>query len=109
MSNAISEATASHSASRGVGGTEDDEEVGREVGSSRHSNGSLLCGGEKKASGGKRDGRGPQRANLDDTDGLSSGNDSAERECEGHGGRETSTCSSHNGKDSVMETTESKR
>uniref|UniRef100_A0A8B9J4G4 Period circadian clock 1a n=1 Tax=Astyanax mexicanus TaxID=7994 RepID=A0A8B9J4G4_ASTMX len=44
----------------------------------------------------------------DDTDGQSSGNDSAERECDGHTGQEASTCSSNNGKDSAMETTESK-
>ncbi|XP_026871113.2 period circadian protein homolog 1a [Electrophorus electricus] len=43
-----------------------------------------------------------------DTDANSSGNDSAERECCDHVGQETSTCSSHNGKDSAMETTESK-
>uniref|UniRef100_A0A673KBQ8 Period circadian protein homolog 1-like n=1 Tax=Sinocyclocheilus rhinocerous TaxID=307959 RepID=A0A673KBQ8_9TELE len=44
----------------------------------------------------------------DDTDAHSSGNDSAERESEGHMGREASTCSSHNGKGSTTETTESK-
>lgn len=51
----------------------------------------------------------PQLTHSDDTDAHSSGNDSAERESEGHMGRETSTCSSHNGKGSTTETTESKR
>uniref|UniRef100_A0A8C2G9V7 Period circadian clock 1a n=1 Tax=Cyprinus carpio TaxID=7962 RepID=A0A8C2G9V7_CYPCA len=50
----------------------------------------------------------PQLTHSDDTDAHSSGNDSAERESEGHMGRETSTCSSHNGKGSTTETTESK-
>ncbi|XP_063059323.1 period circadian protein homolog 1a isoform X2 [Engraulis encrasicolus] len=109
MSNANVEASANHSASRGgVGGAEDDGQVGHEpqVASSRRSSGSLLAGGEKKASNGKREARGPQRTNVDDTE--SSGNDSAERECGGHGRRVASTCSSRNGKDSAMETTESK-
>ena len=53
--------------------------------------------------------RGPAPSTCDDTDANSSGNDSAEREVEGHMGREASTCSSNNGKDSAMETTESKR
>lgn len=110
MSNANVEASANHSASRGgVGGAEDDGQVGHEpqLASSRRSSGSLLAGGEKKASNGKREARGPQRTNVDDTE--SSGNDSAERECGGHGRRVASTCSSRNGKDSAMETTESKR
>lgn len=51
----------------------------------------------------------PQLTHSDDTDAHSSGNDSTERESEGHMGRETSTCSSHNGKGSTTETTESKR
>lgn len=51
----------------------------------------------------------PQPMHSDDTDAHSSGNDSAERESEGHMGREASTCSSHNGKGSTTETTESKR
>uniref|UniRef100_A0A673L6B0 Period circadian protein homolog 1-like n=1 Tax=Sinocyclocheilus rhinocerous TaxID=307959 RepID=A0A673L6B0_9TELE len=50
----------------------------------------------------------PQLTHSDDTDAHSSGNDSAERESEGHMGRETSTCSSHNRKGSTTETTESK-
>ncbi|XP_067290155.1 period circadian protein homolog 1a [Pseudorasbora parva] len=50
----------------------------------------------------------PQPAHSDDTDAHSSGNDSAERESEGHMGRDASTCSSHNGKSSSTETTESK-
>uniref|UniRef100_A0A8C1GMA6 Period circadian clock 1a n=1 Tax=Cyprinus carpio TaxID=7962 RepID=A0A8C1GMA6_CYPCA len=50
----------------------------------------------------------PQPMHSDDTDAHSSGNDSAERESEGHMGREASTCSSHNGKGSTTETTESK-
>lgn len=50
----------------------------------------------------------PQLTHSDDTDAHSSGNDSTERESEGHMGRETSTCSSHNGKGSTTETTESK-
>uniref|UniRef100_A0A671QE46 Period circadian protein homolog 1-like n=1 Tax=Sinocyclocheilus anshuiensis TaxID=1608454 RepID=A0A671QE46_9TELE len=50
----------------------------------------------------------PQPTHSDDTDAHSSGNDSAERESEGHMGREASTCSSHNGKGSTTETTESK-
>ncbi|XP_062341898.1 period circadian protein homolog 1-like isoform X2 [Osmerus eperlanus] len=50
----------------------------------------------------------PAPSTCDDTDANSSGNDSAEREVEGHMGREASTCSSNNGKDSAMETTESK-
>nr|XP_055064587.1 period circadian protein homolog 1a isoform X2 [Misgurnus anguillicaudatus] len=49
-----------------------------------------------------------QPSHSDDTDAHSSGNDSAERESEGHMGRETSTCSSRNGKGSTTETTESK-
>ncbi|KAM9438713.1 period circadian protein homolog 1-like isoform 1-T1 [Salvelinus alpinus] len=62
--------------------------------------------GKRTRSGGKSS---PKSSNSDDTDAHSSGNDSAEREVEGHMGRETSTCSSsHNGKDSAMETTESK-
>lgn len=51
----------------------------------------------------------PHPFHSDDTDAHSSGNDSAERESEGHMGRETSTCSSRNGKGSTTETTESKR
>ncbi len=47
-----------------------------------------------------------QPMDSDDTDAHSSGNDSVERESEGHMGWEASTCSSHNGKGS---TTESKR
>uniref|UniRef100_A0A4W5KW10 Period circadian clock 1a n=1 Tax=Hucho hucho TaxID=62062 RepID=A0A4W5KW10_9TELE len=47
-------------------------------------------------------------SNSDDTDAHLSGNDSAEREVEGHMGHEASTCSSSHGKDSAMETTESK-
>lgn len=63
--------------------------------------------GKRTRSGGKSS---PKSSNSDDTDAHSSENDSAEREVEGHMGRETSTCSSsHNGKDSAMETTESKR
>ncbi|KAI7793279.1 period circadian protein homolog 1a [Triplophysa rosa] len=50
----------------------------------------------------------PQPSHSDDTDAHSSGNDSAERESEGHMGRGTSTCGSHNGKGSTTETTESK-
>ncbi|XP_052423299.1 period circadian protein homolog 1a isoform X3 [Carassius gibelio] len=50
----------------------------------------------------------PQLTHSDDMDAHSSGNDSAERESEGHVGREASTCSSHNGKGSTTETTESK-
>ncbi len=50
-----------------------------------------------------------QPTHSDDTDAHSSGNDSAERESEGHMGREASSCSSHNGKSSTTETTESKR
>lgn len=50
----------------------------------------------------------PRPSHSDDTDAHSSGNDSAERESDGHMGRETSTCSSHNGKGSTTETTESK-
>ncbi|XP_073686337.1 period circadian protein homolog 1a [Garra rufa] len=50
----------------------------------------------------------PQTTHSDDTDAHSSGNDSAERESDGHMGREASTCSSHNGKGSTTETTESK-
>uniref|UniRef100_A0A672S5B5 Period circadian protein homolog 1-like n=1 Tax=Sinocyclocheilus grahami TaxID=75366 RepID=A0A672S5B5_SINGR len=50
----------------------------------------------------------PQLTHSDDTDAHSSENDSAERESEGHMGRETSTCSSHNRKGSTTETTESK-
>uniref|UniRef100_A0A9J8DAV0 Period circadian clock 1a n=1 Tax=Cyprinus carpio carpio TaxID=630221 RepID=A0A9J8DAV0_CYPCA len=50
----------------------------------------------------------PQPMHSDDTDAHSSGNDSAERESEGHMGREASTCSSHNGKGSTTDTTESK-
>lgn len=49
-----------------------------------------------------------QPMHSDDTDAHSSGNDSAERESEGHMGREASTCSSHNRKGSTTETTESK-
>jgi len=51
----------------------------------------------------------PQLTHSDDTDTHSSGNDSTERESEGHMGRDTSTSSSHNGKGSTTETTESKR
>ncbi|XP_039531962.1 period circadian protein homolog 1a isoform X2 [Pimephales promelas] len=50
----------------------------------------------------------PQLTHSDDTDTHSSGNDSTERESEGHMGRDTSTSSSHNGKGSTTETTESK-
>uniref|UniRef100_A0A671LYC7 Period circadian protein homolog 1-like n=1 Tax=Sinocyclocheilus anshuiensis TaxID=1608454 RepID=A0A671LYC7_9TELE len=50
----------------------------------------------------------PQLTHSYDMDAHSSGNDSAERESEGHMGRETSTCSSHNRKGSTTETTESK-
>lgn len=74
-----------------------------QTGSSGSSNGN----GKRTRSGGKSS---PKSSNSDDTDAHSSENDSAEREVEGHMGRETSTCSSsHNGKDSAMETTESKR
>ncbi|XP_050977047.1 period circadian protein homolog 1a isoform X1 [Labeo rohita] len=51
----------------------------------------------------------PQQTHSDDTDAHSSGNDSAERESDGNMGRGASTCSSHNGKGSTTETTESKR
>ncbi|TRY90599.1 hypothetical protein DNTS_034645 [Danionella cerebrum] len=44
-----------------------------------------------------------QPAHLGDTDGHSSGNDSGERESEGHMGPEASTCSSRNGKSSATE------
>ncbi|CDQ92124.1 unnamed protein product [Oncorhynchus mykiss] len=58
---------------------------------------------------GQRTRSGAKSSNSDDTDAHLSGNDSAEREVEGHMGHEASTCSSsHNGKDSAMETTESK-
>ncbi|KAJ7996568.1 hypothetical protein DPEC_G00238420 [Dallia pectoralis] len=51
----------------------------------------------------------PKSSNSDDTDAHSSGNDSAEREVAGHMRRKGSTCSSsRNGKDSVVETPESK-
>ncbi|XP_059395641.1 period circadian protein homolog 1a isoform X2 [Carassius carassius] len=50
----------------------------------------------------------PHLTHSDDMDAHSSGNDSAERESEGHVGREASTCSPHNGKGSTTETTESK-
>ncbi|XP_048086594.1 LOW QUALITY PROTEIN: period circadian protein homolog 1a [Alosa alosa] len=107
MSNANSEATVSSNASSAVARAEEDDDASHEA-SSPGLTGSSLSSGKKKTSNGKRDTRAPRRANLDDTDGLSSGNDSAERESESHGGREASTCSSHNGKDSAMETTESK-
>ncbi|XP_066507806.1 period circadian protein homolog 1a [Hoplias malabaricus] len=45
---------------------------------------------------------------TDDTDAHSSGNDSAERESDGHSGQRSSPCSSNNGKDLATETTESK-
>ncbi|KAK6305438.1 hypothetical protein J4Q44_G00242180 [Coregonus suidteri] len=62
--------------------------------------------GKRTRSGGKSS---PKSSNSDDTDAHSSGNDSAEREVEGHMGREASTCSSaHNGQDSAIETKESK-
>uniref|UniRef100_A0A673XG33 Period circadian clock 1a n=1 Tax=Salmo trutta TaxID=8032 RepID=A0A673XG33_SALTR len=71
-----------------------------QTGSSGSSNGKRTRSGGKSSS---------KSSNSDDTDAHSSENDSAEREVEGHMGRETSTCSSsHNGKDSAMETTESK-
>ncbi|KAL0182472.1 hypothetical protein M9458_021847, partial [Cirrhinus mrigala] len=50
----------------------------------------------------------PQPTHSDDTDAHSSGNDSPERESDGNMGREASTCSSHNGKGSSTEITESK-
>lgn len=109
MSNANSEATVSSNGSVEVGRAEEDEDAGRETGSPGQLSGSSLSSAEQKPSKGKRDSRAPRRANLDDTDGLSSGNDLAERECEGRGGRRAFTCSSHNGKDSAIETTESKR
>ncbi|KAI4902860.1 hypothetical protein NFI96_019974 [Prochilodus magdalenae] len=49
-----------------------------------------------------------QQSHSDDTDAHSSGNDSPERDCDGHTGQEASTCSSNNGKDSAIEATESK-
>lgn len=51
----------------------------------------------------------PRPSCMEDTDEHSRGNDSAERESEGHMVRGTSPCGSHNGKGSTTETTESKR
>lgn len=109
MSNANSEPTVSNNGSTEVARAEEDDDARCEAGSPGQLSGSSLSSGEQKPSKGKRDPRAARRTNLDDTDGLSSGNDLAERECEGHGGRRAFTCSSHNGKDSVTETTESKR
>uniref|UniRef100_A0A673ZVK7 Period circadian clock 1a n=1 Tax=Salmo trutta TaxID=8032 RepID=A0A673ZVK7_SALTR len=68
--------------------------------------GSSNGNGKRTRSGGKSS---PKSSNSDDTDAQLSGNDSAEREVEGHMGHEASTCSSsHNGKGSAMETNESK-
>ncbi|XP_035264982.1 period circadian protein homolog 1b isoform X2 [Anguilla anguilla] len=74
------------------------------------------AGASPGATGALRSPRDRRAPNSDDTDGLSSGNDSGERESEG-GGRRQSTrssshsSSSHNGKDSAMilETTESNK
>ena len=71
--------------------------------------GSSSANGKRVRPPGVTSPRGSAPATCDDTDANSSGNDSAEREVEGHMGREASTCSSNNGKDSAMETTESKR
>ncbi|KAL0994142.1 hypothetical protein UPYG_G00118290 [Umbra pygmaea] len=68
--------------------------------------GSSNGNGKRSRSGGKLS---PKSSNSDDTDAHSSGNDSAEREVEAHMRRKVSPCgSSHNGKDSAMETSESK-
>uniref|UniRef100_A0A8C8HG13 PAS domain-containing protein n=1 Tax=Oncorhynchus tshawytscha TaxID=74940 RepID=A0A8C8HG13_ONCTS len=85
----------------------EDAVTGQEAGSQSAESGQSQTGssngnGQRTRSGGKS-------SNSDDTDAHLSGNDSAEREVEGHMGHEASTCSSsHNGKDSAMETTESK-
>uniref|UniRef100_A0A8C7RHN8 Period circadian clock 1a n=1 Tax=Oncorhynchus mykiss TaxID=8022 RepID=A0A8C7RHN8_ONCMY len=85
----------------------EDAVAGQEAGSQSAESGLSQTGssngnGQRTRSGGKS-------SNSDDTDAHLSGNDSAEREVEGHMGHEASTCSSsHNGKDSAMETTESK-
>lgn len=101
MSNANSEVTVSSNGSTKVASEDDDARC--EASSPGQLSGSSLSSGEQKPPKGKRDARAPRRSNLDDTDGLSSGNDLAERECEGHSGRGAFTCSSHNGKDSVAE------
>uniref|UniRef100_A0A8C7L7H0 Period circadian clock 1a n=1 Tax=Oncorhynchus kisutch TaxID=8019 RepID=A0A8C7L7H0_ONCKI len=85
----------------------EDAVAGQEAGSQSAESGLSQTGssngnGQRTRSGGKS-------SNSDDTDAHLSGNDSAEREVEGHMGHEASTCSSsHNGKDSAMGTTESK-
>nr|XP_046174751.1 period circadian protein homolog 1-like [Oncorhynchus gorbuscha]XP_046174760.1 period circadian protein homolog 1-like [Oncorhynchus gorbuscha] len=83
-------------------GLAEDVVAGQEAESGLSQTGSSNGNGQRTRSGGKS-------SNSDDTDAHLSGNDSAEREVEGHMGHEASTCSSsHNGKDSAMETTESK-
>lgn len=72
-------------------------------------------GGGSSPSGGSGTGSstgGRRRPNSDDMDGVSSGNDSGERESEAHGRESTrSSHSSSNGKDSgmMLETTESNK
>uniref|UniRef100_A0A4W5KW01 Period circadian clock 1a n=1 Tax=Hucho hucho TaxID=62062 RepID=A0A4W5KW01_9TELE len=88
----------------------EDSVAGQEAGSQSPESGLIQTGssngnGKRPRSGGKSS---PKSSNSDDTDAHLSGNDSAEREVEGHMGHEASTCSSSHGKDSAMETTESK-
>ncbi|XP_026075364.1 period circadian protein homolog 1a [Carassius auratus] len=101
MSNDNFQAPVTYGSRRGKGTTNKNEGETHSNASPGMTNSQSICPGLDISTA-------PQLTHSDDTDAHSSGNDSAERESEGHMGRETSTCSSHNGKGSTTETTESK-
>ncbi|XP_030648421.1 period circadian protein homolog 1a [Chanos chanos] len=107
MSDVNVETPASNVSGRGARAAKEDRERAR-ANQPTGLNASSISVGSQNASAAGGGPRAPRGSNSDDTDAQSSGNDSGERECEGHMGQETSTCSFHNGKDSAMETTESK-
>uniref|UniRef100_A0A672S4F4 Period circadian protein homolog 1-like n=1 Tax=Sinocyclocheilus grahami TaxID=75366 RepID=A0A672S4F4_SINGR len=101
MSNDSFQTPVTYGARRGKGTTYKDEGEAHSNASPRMINSQSICPRLDISTA-------PQLTHSDDTDAHSSENDSAERESEGHMGRETSTCSSHNRKGSTTETTESK-
>ncbi|KAL7846322.1 hypothetical protein SRHO_G00213020, partial [Serrasalmus rhombeus] len=105
MSDVNLQTAVSNDIGEGVGGADEGDGKKPRTGSTRlSSRGTVGRSGRSvtESSGTAR------QSHSDDTDVHSSGNDSPERECDGHAGQEASTCSSNNGKDSAIEATESK-
>lgn len=115
------EEEAGHGSPDMSGGSTSPEGVNRGCGDSSSRGGSSSPGGASGGAGGSSGGD-PRGPNSDDTDALSSGNDSGERESEGGMERENGSrgrqstrsyqsSSSHNCKDSgmMLETTESNK